>query len=98
MRIKLDELLPLNFVAIGPSQDSCIRSWIELMPMTSMLTKYGGSGGFVWSHPKSILRKPFIRRSHRPICFSVSVPVQPLTDDPVYALPSFEAKNWISID
>lgn len=79
--------LPLNFVAIGPSHDSCIRSNTELMLVTSMPIRYGGSGGFVWSQPKSMRRSPLMRRSHMPICFSASVPVHPDTDGPVYALP-----------
>lgn len=77
----------MNFVEIGPSDDSPMRILAEFVLVTSMQTKFGGSGGFVWSHPNSIRRKPLMRRSHIPICLSVSVPVQPDTDGPAYAVP-----------
>lgn len=89
-------LLPLNFVDIGPSPDSCIRKLAEFVLVTSMATKYGGSGGLICSHPNSIRRKPLMRRSHIPICLSVSVPVQPDTDGPAYAVPN--GKNCELID
>lgn len=85
--------LPLNFVEIGPSPDSCIRKLAEFVLVTSMPTKYGGSGGLVWSYPKSMRRKPLMRRSHIPICLSVSVPVQPDTDGPAYAVPKDRKDN-----
>lgn len=93
--------LPLNFVAIGPSQDSWMRSVTEFVLVTSMPIKYGGSGGFVWSQPKSIRRSPLMRRSHMPICLSASVPVHPVTDGPGYALPANKQTHvykWNSIE
>lgn len=83
---------PLNFVDIGPSPDSCMRKLAEFELVTSIDTEFGGSGGFIWSQPKSIRRKPLIRRSHIPICLSVSVPVQPDTDGPAYAVPVKDSK------
>lgn len=38
---------PLNFVAIGPSPDSCIRNMAEVVLTTSTPMKYGGSGGLI---------------------------------------------------
>lgn len=64
-----------------------MRKITEFVLVTSTPMKFGGSGGFVWSHPKSMRRKPLMRRSHIPICLSASVPVQPDTDGPAYALP-----------
>lgn len=84
---------PLNLVAIGPSPDSCIRKLAEFVLVTSMPMKFGGSGGLVWSHPKSIRRNPLMRRSHIPICLSVSVPVQLDTDGPAYAVPVKKTKK-----
>lgn len=75
-------MLPLNLVDIAPSLDSCMRKFTEFVLVTSMLTKFGGSGGFVWSQPRSIRRNPLILLSHIPICLSVSVPVHPETDGP----------------
>lgn len=64
-----------------------MRKLAEFELVTSMPMKYGGSGGLVCSHPNSIRRSPLIRLSHIPICLSVSVPVQPETDGPAYAVP-----------
>lgn len=75
--------LPLNLVPIGPSSGSRMLIDTEFCPDTSTVTALGSSGGRAWSQPRSILRNPFTRRSHKPICLSASVPAQPVTDGPL---------------
>lgn len=87
--------LPLNFVPIAPSNGSSICTCIELSPVTSTITEAGASGGLAWSQPNSRRRKPLTRLSHMPICLSTSLPVQPVTEEPV--LPKIIKKIYKEI-
>lgn len=83
--------LPLNLVPMAPSKGSRICTLMELSPVTSTTTEAGASGGRAWSQPSSMRRSPLTRRSQIPICLSTSLPVQPVTEEPV--LPAWNQWN-----
>lgn len=88
--------LPLNLVDMAPSRGSYSRKLTEPHPVTSMSIRFSRSGGFVWSQPSIIRRRPLTRRSHRPTCLSISLPVQLVTDGP--PLPEERKKKMDEMD